>query len=246
MFFILFLLSVLPNQSKAEGLTIAAAANVQFTLEELKTEFIKATGINVRVVIGASGKLTSQIENGAPFDIFMSADMEYPNQLLKDGLTLSEPRIYAYGHLVLLTLKEVDLSKGVEGLTGSSFHRIALASPKSAPYGRAAVNVMKHYHLYPSITDKLVYGESIAQVNQFITTKAVDAGFTSKSAVLAPSLKTKGKWIDVDQSSYDPIAQGIVILKYARSREDDARKFIDFLSSQKASMIFRKYGYTLP
>jgi len=245
-FIALFFLCLMPLSAMAEQITVAAAANVQFTLDELKAEFTKETGIDVQTVIGSSGKLTSQIENGAPFDVFMSADVDYPKRLYKDGVTLAEPKIYAYGYLVLWTLKDSDLSKGIAGLSDSSIKRIAIASPKAAPYGRQAVNAMKYNHLYPGITSKLVYGESISQVNQFITTQAADIGFTAKSVVLASNMKDKGKWVEVDPKAYKPIAQAVVILKYAKHNEQAAQKFYDFLFSAQAQGIFKKYGYTLP
>ena len=246
-FIALMFVCVLPLSAMAGELTLAAAANVQFTLEELKAEFTKETGIELKTVIGSSGKLTAQIENGAPFDVFMSADMDFPKRLYTDGVTLNEPKIYAYGYLVLWTLKDADLSKGVLGLTDSAVRKIAIASPKAAPYGRQAVNAMKHSGLYPGITSKLVYGESIAQTNQFITTQAVDVGFTAKSIVLAPNMKDKGKWVDVDPQSYEPIAQGVVILKYSQKNHSaEAQKFYDFLFSVTAQEIFKKYGYKLP
>ena len=246
-FITLMLICLLPLSAMAEQITVAAAANVQFTLDELKAEFTKETGIDVKTVIGSSGKLTSQIENGAPFDVFMSADMDYPKRLDKDGTTLSEPKIYAYGYLVLWTLKDVDLSKGIAGFSDRSVKRIAIASPKAAPYGRQAVIAMKYNHLYPGISSKLVYGESISQVNQFITTRAADVGITAKSVVLAPHMKDKGKWVEVDPQSYEPIAQGVVILKYAgRKHSAEAQKFDNFLFSAPAQDIFKKYGYKLP
>ena len=246
-FITLMLVCLLPLSAMAEQITVAGAANVQFTLDELKAEFTKETGIDVKTVIGSSGKLTAQIENGAPFDVFMSADMDYPKRLYTDGVTLAEPKIYAYGYLVLWTLKDVDLSKGVAGLSDSSIKKIAIASPKVAPYGRQAVNAMKHNGLYPSISSKLVYGESISQVNQFITTQAADIGFTAKSVVLAPNMKDKGKWVDVGSQSYDPIAQSVVILRYAsKNHSAEAQKFYDFLFSAPAQDIFKKYGYALP
>ncbi|HLD69727.1 MAG TPA: molybdate ABC transporter substrate-binding protein, partial [Candidatus Omnitrophota bacterium] len=209
---LIFLLIVfLPAAALAQEITVAAAANVQYPLGELKAEFEKNTDIKLKTIIGSSGKLTAQIENGAPFDIFISADMEYPETLHKEGLTYRPPRIYAYGVLVLWTLKDLDLSKGMEVLTDPAVKKVALANPKTAPYGRQAVNAMKHYKLYEETQPKLVYGESIAQVNQFITTQALDLGFSAKSVVLAPNLKEKGKWVEVDASAYSPIAQGVVI-----------------------------------
>lgn len=187
---LLFLLVLFLPAVSAQEITVAAAANVQYALEELKTEFEKNTDIKLKTIIGSSGTLTAQIENGAPFDIFISADMEYPEILHKEGLTYQPPKIYAYGGLVLWTLKDLDLSKGLKIIADPSVKKIALANPKTAPYGRQAINAMKLFQLYKDVESKLVYGESIAQVNQFITAQAVDVGFTAKSVVLAPNLLT--------------------------------------------------------
>ena len=236
-------LFVLPFTAIAEEITVAGAANVQFTLDELRGEFTKETGINVKIIIGSSGKLTAQIENGAPFDIFMSADVNYPQRLFKDSLTIEKPKVYAYGALVIWTLKDIDLSQGVFSFVSSNIKKIAIASPDVAPYGRQAVNAMNYNHLFPAIEAKLVYGESVSQVNQFITTEAVDAGVTAKSVVLAPNMKGKGKWVDVEPKSYEPIAQAVVILKYANSHISGVQKFYVFLFSKQAQEIFKKYGY---
>ena len=242
-----FVFVFLSSAAVFADLTVAVAANVQYTFEELKTAFEKKTGISVKAVIGSSGKFTAQIENGAPFDVFLSADMDYPITLYKEGLTVNAPKIYAYGALVIWTMTDVDLSGGIEVLADANVKKIAIASPKTAPYGRQAVNALKHYDLYAQVGKKLVYGESIAQANQFITTKAADVGITAKSVVLAPQLKDKGQWIDVPKESYEPIAQGVVILKHAeRGKMDEANKLVDFISSSEAGEIFKKYGYALP
>ena len=231
----------------AEDITVAVAANVQYTFEELKAEFQKETGINVKQIIGSSGKFTTQIENGAPFDIFLSADMSYPQTLEKEGLTYNSARIYAYGTLVLWTMTDVDLSKGIEAVGDPLVKKVAMASPNTAPYGRQAVNALKHYNLYGQVHDKLVYGESIAQANQFITSKAADLGFTAKSVVLASNMKDQGRWIEVDKDAYESIAQGVVILKHAQKDSlEEAQKFFDFLFTKEARKIFQKYGYILP
>ena len=244
---ILFLSFIFPAEIFADELTVAVAANVQYAFEEIKTAFEKETGTVIKPVIGSSGKFVSQIENGAPFDVFLSADTEYPEALAKKGLTASDPVVYAYGKLVLWTFNDIDLSNGVEGLNAPNVQKIAIASPETAPYGRQAVNALKYYRVYDTINPKLVYGESIAQVNQFISSKAADIGFTAKSAVLAPNLKDQGKWIEVDKTAYEPIAQGVVILKYAEAKHlDAAQKFFDFLFSEQAQEIFKKYGYVLP
>jgi len=228
-------------------LTVAVAANVQFTFEELQAEFQKETGITIRPVIGSSGKFVAQIENGAPFDVFLSADTEYPVTLQKEGLTYNDPKIYAYGTLVLWTMNNFDLSKGIEVVNDPAVRKISIATPATAPYGRQAVNALKHYQLYQKVHNKFVYGESVAQANQFITTKAADIGFTAKSVVLAPNMKDQGQWIEINTESYEPIAQAAVILKHAqKSNLEAAQKFFDFLYSPQAGEIFKKYGYILP
>lgn len=245
---ILFLFGVFLSVNAFAGqITVAVAANVQYTFEEIKSEFEKETGINIKTIVGSSGKFTAQIENGAPFDVFLSADMDYPMTLAKEGLTFNDPKIYAYGTLVLWTLNDMDLSSGLGVLNDPAVKKIAVAVPNTAPYGRQAVNALKHEDLYELVNKKLVYGESIAQVNQFITTQAADIGFTAKSVVLAANMKDKGHWIEVSQDAYDPIAQGAVILKHAEKEHlDEAKTFFDFLYSEKAGEIFKRYGYVLP
>jgi molybdate transport system substrate-binding protein len=231
----------------AAGITVAAAANLQFTLEDLKAEFTKETGINVKTVIASSGQLTAQAENGAPFDVFMSADMDYPDKLYQGGFTLQSPRVYAYGVLVLWTMKDLDLSQGMKVLKDAGIFAVAVADPKMAPYGREAVKALKFYDLYGALEKKLVFGENISQTNQFIVSGAADIGFTAKSAVLAQNTKDKGKWIEVDTQSYSPIAQSAVVLKYGEQNHmAEAHQFYDFLFSAPARAIFEKFGYNLP
>lgn len=233
-----------PGSSFAQEVTVAAAANLQPVLEKIKTEFEKNSNIKLRTVIGSSGQLTAQVENGAPFDIFMSADLSYPEALYKKKLALEQPKIYAYGILILWTLKPMDLSKGMEALSDPKVKKIAIANPQTAPYGREAIQALKYYQLYPVVEKKLVYGESIAQTNQFIISQAADIGFTAKSTVLTAGLKEKGYWIEVDPQSYHPMAQGVVILKHAdETGLGQAKKFYDFLFSKRAKDIFRTYGY---
>lgn len=244
---VLVFLSVLPLTVFADDITIAAAANVQFTLDDLKAEFTRETGIGVKTVIGSSGKLTSQVENGAPFDVFLSADMKYPSKIYKDGFSSDAPKVYAYGVLVLWTIRDLDLSKGINILSDTGIGKIALADPQLAPYGREAVNTLKFYKLYDQLQKKLVFGESISEANQYITTGSADLGFSAKSIVLSPNMKGKGKWIIVDPRSYKPIAQGVVVLKYAeQNHSNEAKAFYDFLFSAPAQEIFKKYGYKLP
>lgn len=231
----------------ADEITVAAAANVQYTLEDLMAEFTRETGIAVKSVIGSSGKLTTQIENGAPLDVFLSADMKYPKKVYTDGFCAQAPKVYADGVLVLWTMKNLDLAKGINVLTDPGVQKIAIADPSVAPYGREAVNALKFYKLYDQVQKELVLGESISQASQFISTGAADAGFTAESVVLAPNMRAQGKWIAIDPQSYKAIAQGVVVLKYGdQNHLKQAHAFYDFLFSAPAQAIFRKYGYNLP
>lgn len=242
-----FIILVFSGFAFAGNLTVAVAANVQYPFEELAAVFERETGIKIKPVFGSSGKFAAQIDSGAPFDIFLSADMFYPQMLRKAGLTYNDPKIYAYGTLVVWTMNNVDLSKGIGAVNDPAVQKIAIASPDTAPYGRQAVNALKHYQLYQQVNKKLVYGESIAQANQFITAKAADLGFTAKSVVLAPHMKGQGQWIEIEKEAYAPIAQGVVLLKHAQeTNPQDAQKFFNFIFSSKAGEIFEKYGYVLP
>ncbi|MBE7175834.1 MAG: molybdate ABC transporter substrate-binding protein [Mucilaginibacter polytrichastri] len=225
----------------AQKLRIAVAANAQFVAKELETSFRKESGLEAEMVIGSSGKFTAQIKAGAPFDVFLSADTQYPDALYKSGLTLRKPKIYAYGKLVLWSEKKhMSLDKLASGLRG----KIALGNPKTAPYGVAAISALKKSGVYSKISGRIVYGESIAQVTQYMLAGAVSEAFTAKSVVLEPALKSKGFWTEIDPALYAPIAQSAVVLKTTKNREA-AEKFHAFLYSEKGRALFRKYGYGL-
>jgi len=224
-------------------LTIATAANMQFAMKELTSSFTIQTGLPCETVISSSGKLTAQIKEGAPFDILVSADMKYPSDLFENGFATSAPETYAHGRLVLWSMTEQ--SPSLEILSDETISHIALANPKIAPYGSAAVEVLEHHNILGEVTDKVVYGESIAQTNQFIISKAAEMGFTAKSVVLSPGMKGQGRWIEIDPNIYTPLAQGIVILDNQRGQLDQAQKFYDFLFSQKGKEILDKFGYSV-
>jgi len=241
---ILLLCSSLVN---AAPLTVAVAPNVKYAFDELALEFKKETGIEVQGVFASSGKVTAQVKSGAPFDVFVSADTEFPEALYKDGFAVTPPKVYAYGVLVLWTTKDLDLSKGLPTLADSKVQKIALANPKLAPYGRAAVQALESAKLNATVESKLVYGESITQATQFVDSGAADVGFVAKSLVIAPELAGKGKWVEVPKNSYQPIAQAVVVLKHgAETQAESAKKFADFLFTPKARAIFEKFGYLLP
>ncbi len=245
--FAAFVLISVFSEAEAEPLTVAIAANMKYVFDDISKEFKNETGIEIQSVLNASGKISTQIRNGAPFDLFMSADMEFPENLYKDGFALNPPKVYVYGLLVLWTEKNVDLSKGVAGLADASVIKVAIANPKVAPYGREALKSLDYFKVREAVEPKLVFGESITQVSQYVDTKDADVGFSAKSIVMAPELAGKGKWVDVPTESYEPIAQGIVILKHGSEfNSESARKFYDFIFSEKAREIFSRYGYKLP
>lgn len=225
-----------------EKLIIATAANMQFAMKSLSQEFTKETGILCDLSISSSGKLTAQIREGAPFDIFVAANMKYPQAIYDAGMALDQPQIYARGRLVLWTLMDA-YTPSLELLTKDSVRHIALANPKTAPYGEAALEILEKYGLLDSLKEKLVYGESIAQTNQFITSKTTEVGFTAMSVVLSPEMKHKGKWLPLSHELHSPIEQGIVVIKRKGGSMDKGKKFLEFIFSEKAKRILHDFGY---
>ncbi len=232
------------EQEDTQTITIAAAANMQFALEELVQKFTRDTGIPCNLVIGSSGKLTAQIKEGAPYDIFVSANMKYPKEIANSGLAVIEPKVYAYGKVVLWT-SDPNLAPDMLHLADDKIIHIAIANPRTAPYGMAATEILQRYNLYDSLQHKLVYGESIAQTNQFISSGAAEVGFTAMSVVLSPKLKGKGQWVAIDPELHAPIAQGIVVLKGSETRKKQAKAFHTFIFSPAAQKILSNFGYSV-
>ena len=246
-FFAGALLLTLSSTAMAGSLTIAVAANVQFAFKDLQSVFTRETGIDIRTIIGSSGKITAQVRSGAPFDVFLSADMNYPQTLHKERLASSAPIVYAYGTLVLWTMSDLDLTPGLKILTDPRVSRVAIANPKLAPYGRAALQALAHYQIADAVRAKAVFGENVSQVNQYVYSQNVTAGFTAKSVVLSPIMRGEGHWVEVSQNSYQAIAQGVVILQHGTDNaEVDCKRFVNFLTSTAARTILAKYGYGLP
>jgi molybdate transport system substrate-binding protein len=240
-FFLLLFFSC--KQENDDKLTIATAANMQFAMLEVVKSFTTETGIDCEIITSSSGKLTAQIKEGAPYDIFVSADMKFPNELYVNGFTNNKPMIYAYGKLVIWTMNS-QLNPTFESFNKQQIKHIALANPKTAPYGLSAVEYLKNLKIYEKIKHKLVFGESIAQTNQFIFSYAAEIGITAKSVVLSPKMKTQGSWEEVNQDLYTPIAQGIVILKNRNAYLGRAQKFNEFIFSDKGKEILNKFGYS--
>lgn len=243
-FSVLVLLCSAPAGAKT--LSVAVAANMMPVMEEIGREFYAETGVDLALTQGASGKFATQIRNGAPFDVFISADTEFPDALVEAEFTDGPTAKYARGALVLWTMRGADVSS-LQALTDSKIKKIAIADPTLAPYGRAAVEALKKAGVYDAVEKKLVYGESLSQVNQFVTSKAADAGFASRSIVETPKWKGKGIWTAVDPSLHAPIDQGLVVTKHgAQANPRLSKKLKELILGPKGRTILEKYGYSVP
>lgn len=231
----------------AQSITVAVAANMKYAAQDIAKVFTNESGIGVKIITGASGKLTQQIMNGAPFDAFLSADVKFPAKLANGGFTTTPPQIYAYGILILWSNTGVDLSKGVSIIADPSVKKVAIANPKTAPFGIEAMNAIKYYKVSEDAASKVVTAESISQVGSYVTTKSVDVGFIARSIVLSPEMKNVGKWVEVNDKAYNTIDQAMVGLKNGSPENQiAAKKFIRFMSSAKAQAILKENGYELP
>lgn len=232
----------------AGEITIAVAANVSYAIEALKKEFnVLHPETKVQVILGSSGKLTAQIKHGAPYGLFMSANMKYPDALYKEKMAVTKPVVYAQGALAYLSVNKQDFSKGAMLLKEDKIKKIAIANPKTAPYGVAAVEALKNANLYDAVKEKFVYGESISQTVAYATT-AADIGVIAKSSLFSPQMahfKEEIHWSDVDETLYTPISQGIVILKKGENNSE-VKAFYDFMQSDKAKVIMKNFGYKVP
>lgn len=227
-------------------ISAAAAANLFVPMKELETAFYERNPeIKLNITFGASGKLAAQIIEGGEFDIFLAADTTFPERIFKHGLALSEPVLYASGKLVLFTTTKNSIKNGINTLKERKIRSISAANPETAPYGRAAIAVLKNAGLYENIKNKIVYAESISQVTQQVQT-ASDAGFIAKSSLYAKGMERynieKEYWIDIDPTLYTPIDQAMILLKNGNFPKE-AMIFYNFLLSEEAAAIFRKYGY---
>ncbi len=232
----------------AGEIRIAAAANVSYAIEPLIKEFNRLhPDTKVNVILGSSGKLTAQISHGAPFDLFLSANMKYPEALYEKGEAATKPVVYAQGSLAFFSLQEQDFSKGMALLKEEKIKRIAVANPRTAPYGVAAKEALKHAGVYDAVKGKLIYGESISQTVSYAVT-ATDIGIIAKSSLFSSRMSKymHGKhWTDVDPKLYTPIDQGMVLLKHG-SGNREAKAFYDFILGKDAKKILLDFGYLLP
>ena len=244
----LILFTLLSVYSTAGTIQIAVAANVSYAIEDLKRAFAKEhPDTKVQVILGSSGKLTAQIKNAAPYELFMSANMKYPEALYADKVAVTKPLVYAEGTLATLSVKPQDFSKGMALLKDPKIKRIAVANPKTAPYGKAAQEALQNANVYDEVKTKLIFAESASQTVSYTVT-AADLGFIAKSSLYSKQMKKykEGKnWKEVDPKLYTPIEQGIVILKSGESNAE-VKAFYDFILSDEAKEILKKFGYRLP
>lgn len=226
----------------ADTLTIAVAADLKFAMNELVTMFERNNpDAHIAVVSGSSGKFYQQISNGAPFDFFFSADIEYPRKLKETGFAISEVTPYAIGRLVLWSQNK-SVTQGLAVLTDATFSKVAIANPLHAPYGKCAKASLEYYGLIGKLTSKLVFGENVAQAAQFAQTGAADAAIIALSLAISQTLQGKGYYYLIDERSHPPLVQGYVVLKHAKENPL-AEKFSAYLASNEALKIFRDYGF---
>jgi len=226
------------SESKNQ-ITIAASANTQYVLNELVTTFEKENSINCEVILGSSGKLTAQIEAGAPYSIFLSANAKYPNYLINKSNLYGTPKTYALGKIALFstTIKSERL---IESLTSDKIKKIAIPNPKTAPYGIMAKEYLEKIGVYEKIKHKLVYGESILQTNQFVISGAAEIGFTSISTISSNVNVLKNiHWTPISDSLYTPLEQQLLILDTNKATD----KFAQFMLSNPAKKVLKQYGY---
>jgi molybdate transport system substrate-binding protein len=231
--------------ASAQKVNVAAAANLRYVLEEIKTAYLKQNPkAKVNLTFGASGTLVQQIQNGASFDLFMAADNEFPLKLKEKGLTTGPMSTYAFGKLAIYSTT-LDVSKqGLGILKNSTIKKIAIANPETAPYGERAVELLKTQKLYESLKSKIVLGENISQAAQYAFTGNAEIGFIALSLALAPDMNGKGDYYIVPQSFYHPIEQACILIK-TQVLNTEAAKFKKFVLSPATKAIWEKWGYGL-
>jgi len=232
----------------AKEITVAVAANVSYAINDLVKEFnVKNPNTKVNITLGSSGKLSAQITHGAPYDLFLSANMKYPNDLYKNNYASTIPKVYAKGSLAYFSSKKLDFTKSLnELLEDENIKQIAIANPKTAPYGIASFEALKNAKVFDNVKSKFVYGESISQTIMY-SVSATDIGIIAKSSLFSKNMskyKENINWKEVDAKLYTPIKQGIVILKRTKNKEE-AQAFYDFIFSKNAKDIFNNYGYLI-
>jgi len=227
----------------AQKVNVAAAANLRYVLEEIKTAYVKQhPKAKVNLTFGASGMLVQQIQNGASFDFFMAADNEFPVKLKDKGLTTGAMSTYAFGKLAIYSTS-LDVEKlGLGVLRNPSVKKIAIANPETAPYGERSIELLKSQKLYESFKSKIVLGENISQTAQFAFTGNVEIGFIALSLAMAPEMTGKGNYYIIPQNLYKPIEQACILIK-TPVLNTEASRFRKFVLSAATKDIWEKWGY---
>ena len=248
LFILLFIVGSLlqANSAHAEKITVAAAADLKFAMDEIVTGFNKNhAGDEVQVVYGSSGKFLTQIQQGAPYDLFFSADIGFPRELAKKGLAASEVKPYAVGRIVIWSA-EVDATKlTLASLTDPKFTKIAIANPKHAPYGTRAEEALRSAGVWDKVQPKLVFGDNISQTAQYVLSGNAQVGIIALSLVLNPELSRKGRYYLIPDTLHNSLEQGFVITKPGANKPL-AKRFADYMGSHQVRAVMTKYGFVLP
>ncbi|PPC97053.1 molybdate ABC transporter substrate-binding protein [Methylotenera mobilis] len=230
----------------AEKINIAAAADLKFAMDEIVAKFREVNAKDdVDVIYGSSGKFYTQIQQGAPYDLYFSADIAFPRELAKSGFSFSEVIPYAFGRIVLWSATMEANKMSLDSLTSSKISHIAIANPKHAPYGKRAEEALRASRLWERVEPKLVYGENIAHTAQFVQTGNAQVGIIALSLALNPALANKGGYWLIPDTLHAPLEQAFIITKRAQGN-DLAKKFADYMRSSATRTIMTKYGFVLP
>lgn len=232
------------TDTAANNLTIAAASDLKFAMDSLIKVFKrKYPDISVNVIYGSSGKFYQQIINDAPFDLYFSADAEYPQKLATSGLSAGDIKVYAIGRIVMYS-KNINTGKGMNTLLDPAIRKIAIANPVHAPYGKRAEEALRYYKLYDTLKQKLVLGENIAQAAQYVSTGAAEIGIIAQSLVLSNALQQGNAYL-IPEESHSPLQQAFIILKKA-AKKHSAFTFSSYISTPEAKQILKHYGFSIP
>ena len=246
-FGVLSLWLLLSSATSAQTTSVAVAANMKDAFTAINSAFIASGKPEMRIVYGSSGNFASQIMNGAPFNLLISADEHYPIELFKNGKTIDAGKVYAIGSLAILTKNSsgIKLSSDKAELARviAKANKIAIAKPELAPYGRAAVEYLKAIGAWDIAKDKLVYADNVGMATMYVATGAADLGFTALSLAKSPELAQDTSYVELDRALYEPIKQRIVLMKGASLEAND---LYQFMQSPKAKQILIQYGYGLP
>lgn len=230
---------------QAQKISVAAASDLKFAMDSIISVYQKQhPSEKIQVTYGSSGKFFEQIQYNAPFDLYFSADVDYPKKLKEKGLTISDVKIYGIGRIVIWS-KKIDPNKEkMNSLLNPKLNKISIANPDHAPYGEKAKESMQYYKIYDQVKSKFVYGENISQTAQFVQLGAADIGIVALSLALSPTMqKAGGKYYVIPQESHKPLEQGYVILKQAKNNQN-ALKLYDFIASPTAIAILTHFGFT--